>query len=73
MTLIAGSTRSIIGLILAPFTAGTSLALTAGGAVLGVAGGATSLTGSLINQSWEKEDAKKYQKEFAIMRNGILR
>ena len=64
---------SLVGLFLAPFTAGASLALTAGGAALGVAGGATSLTGSLINQSWEKEDAKKYQKEFATMRNGILR
>ena len=36
----------LTGLILAPFTAGASLALTIGGTAMGVAGGATTLAGN---------------------------
>ena len=59
---IGGGAMVIGGLLLAPFTFGSSLALTAAGAVTGVAGGITSLTGSLVNQSWEKGEAKTFKK-----------
>jgi len=59
---IAGGGMAIAGLLLAPFTAGASLGLTVAGAATGVAGGVTSLTGSLVNQGWEKSEGKKVSK-----------
>eukprot|EP00092_Neocalanus_flemingeri_P106042 GFUD01136004.1.p1 GENE.GFUD01136004.1~~GFUD01136004.1.p1 ORF type:complete len:564 (-),score=128.68 GFUD01136004.1:256-1947(-) len=70
---ITGSVMSIAGLLLAPFTGGASLGLTFGGAAVGIAGGATSLTGTLINQAWEKSEAGKYREEFTEVRSGTLR
>ena len=61
---ITGSVLSLVGLVLAPFSGGASLALTAAGAAFGVAGGgATSLIGDLINDSWEESKVAKYREE----------
>ena len=70
---ITGGVLSILGLCAAPFTFGLSLGLTIGGAAVGVAGGAATLTGSLINQSWEHSEKKEFQLEFAALRTGVLR
>jgi len=70
---ITGSVLSLVGLVLAPFSGGASLGLTVAGAAVGVAGGATSLTGDLINASWEKSEAAKYREEFTEVRGGLLR
>ena len=48
--------------MLAPITAGASLGLTIAGAAVGGAGGVTTLTGDLVNQSWEKDESKKFKK-----------
>lgn len=56
---IAGGIAGLVGLGLAPFTAGISLVLTVGGAVTAAAGGVTSLTGTLVNMGWEKGQTAK--------------
>ncbi|XP_069054720.1 guanylate-binding protein 5-like [Lepisosteus oculatus] len=63
---IAGSAATIGGILLAPFTAGASLALTVGGVVAGVSGGATVLTSDITKYFVTKnktDDAKKIQEE----------
>lgn len=70
---IASSAMFLTGLCLAPWTGGLSLGLTLGSAAVGVAGAATSITGSIINQAWEKSEGKKYGEEFTKVRSGILR
>lgn len=70
---IASSAMFLTGLCLAPVTGGLSLGLSVGSAAVGVAGAATSITGSLINQSWEKGEGKKSGEEFTKVRSGILR
>ena len=59
---IGGGAMAIGGLLLAPFTFGASLGLTAAGTAIGAAGGVTALTGNLVNQSWERGEAKKFKK-----------
>ena len=49
----------VIGGIAAPFTGGLSLGLTLGGAGLGVAGGLTNITASLVNHGLEKSDIER--------------
>ena len=70
---ITGGILGLAGLIAAPFTFGLSLGLTIGGAAVGVAGGAATLTGSLVNQSWEHSENKEFQEEVASLRMGVLR
>ena len=48
--------------MLAPITAGASLGLTIAGAAVGGAGGVTTLTGDLVNQSSENDESKKFKK-----------
>ena len=59
----AGSVMGILGVVLAIPSGGTSLALTVGGAALGVAGGATSFTASTINDGWEKSERDAFAAE----------
>ena len=65
---IASSAMFLTGLCLAPWTGGLSLGLTLGSAAVGVAGAATSITGTIINQAWEKSEGKKYGEEFTKVR-----
>ena len=55
---IASGVMAIGGILAAPFTAGASLALTIGGVATGVAGGATTLTASVIKEQHLKADAE---------------
>lgn len=59
---IIGGTAMVGGLVLAPFTAGTSLLLTVGGAVTSVLGGATTLTANIVDQVWEKVKKDKVKR-----------
>lgn len=56
---VTGSVAGLCGLALAPFTAGISLTLTLAGAITAAGGGATQLTGTIINKVWEKKDKEK--------------
>lgn len=56
---IAGGAMSLLGLILAPITAGASLALTVGGAVAAGAGGLTSLGATITESCYNKEQLSK--------------
>eukprot|EP00112_Aurelia_sp_Birch-Aquarium-sp1_P001889 Seg1206.1 transcript_id=Seg1206.1/GoldUCD/mRNA.D3Y31 product="Apolipoprotein L3" protein_id=Seg1206.1/GoldUCD/D3Y31 len=56
---IAGGTASLIGLALAPFTAGVSLALTVGGAIAAGAGGLTVLGAAITDHCYNKDEMKK--------------
>ena len=56
---VVGGALVIGGIIAAPFTGGLSLGLTLGGAGLGVAGGVTNITASLVNHGWEKSDTER--------------
>ena len=58
---IAGGTASLLGIFLAPFTAGASLALTAGGALVAGAGGLTSLGACITEHCYNKGEMKKIQ------------
>lgn len=49
---IAGGVLAGLGILAAPFTAGASLALVAGGTALGVAGGLTSFTAAMVEKGW---------------------
>ena len=64
---VVGGGMSIAGLLLAPVTAGVSLGLTVAGAITGVAGSATALTGSLVNDRWDKKKAKKVNETTASL------
>ena len=61
-----GGALGLAGLFLAPFTAGASLGLTIAGGVIGAAGGATSLTASIIEKKWDKKENHKVQKAIEI-------
>ena len=56
---IAGGGMVVAGLFLAPITAGASLGLTIAGAATGAAGGATSVSSSLVSLYGDKSEAKK--------------
>ncbi len=56
---IAGGTASLVGLALAPFTAGLSLGLTVGGAIAAGAGGLTSLGAAITDHCYNKDEMKK--------------
>ena len=56
---VVGGAMAIGGIAAAPFTTGLSLGLTLGGAGLGVAGGVTSTTASLVHHGLEKSDIKR--------------
>ncbi|KAG7497516.1 hypothetical protein JOB18_039075 [Solea senegalensis] len=59
---IAGSVTTITGLILAPFTAGTSLIVTAVGIGVATAGGLTSASANITDTVHSKTDRKKVEK-----------
>ena len=56
---IAGGAAFFGGLILAPFTAGASLALTVGGVAAGVTGGLTTVGTGIAKTVLDKENARK--------------
>lgn len=56
---VASGAATIGGILLAPFTAGASLALTVGGIVGGVASAATTLTAAIIKDSSVNSKAKE--------------
>ncbi|KAK5606052.1 hypothetical protein CRENBAI_001178 [Crenichthys baileyi] len=62
MASVAGSVTSITGLILAPFTAGTSLIVTAVGIGIATAGGVTSASANITDTMHSKTDRKKVEK-----------
>ncbi len=59
---VAGSITTITGLILAPFTAGTSLIVTAVGIGIATAGGVTSASANITDTVHSKTDRKKVEK-----------
>ncbi|CAJ1085934.1 uncharacterized protein si:cabz01007802.1 isoform X2 [Xyrichtys novacula] len=59
---VAGSITTITGLILAPFTAGTSLIVTAVGIGVATAGGVTSASANITDTVHSKTDRKKVEK-----------
>uniref|UniRef100_H3CPP8 Uncharacterized protein n=1 Tax=Tetraodon nigroviridis TaxID=99883 RepID=H3CPP8_TETNG len=59
---VAGSVTTITGLILAPFTAGTSLIVTAVGIGVATAGGLTSASANITDTVHSKTDRKKVEK-----------
>lgn len=59
---VAGSVTTITGLILAPFTAGTSLIVTAVGIGVATAGGVTSASANITDTVHSKTDRKKVEK-----------
>ncbi|XP_014834515.1 PREDICTED: uncharacterized protein LOC106912199 isoform X3 [Poecilia mexicana] len=59
---VAGSVTTITGLILAPFTAGTSLIVTAVGIGIATAGGVTSASANITDTLHSKTDRKKVEK-----------
>lgn len=59
---VAGSITTITGLILAPFTAGTSLIVTAVGIGVATAGGLTSASANITDTVHSKTDRKKVEK-----------
>ncbi|XP_068612207.1 uncharacterized protein [Brachionichthys hirsutus] len=59
---IAGSVTTITGLILAPFTAGTSLIVTAVGIGIATAGGVASASANITDTVHSKTDRKKVEK-----------
>lgn len=59
---VAGSVTTITGLILAPFTAGTSLIVTAVGIGIATAGGVTSASANITDTVHSKMDRKKVEK-----------
>ena len=56
---VIGDAMAIGGVLAAPFTDGISLGLTFGGASLGVTGGVTSLTASLMKHDWQESDTER--------------
>ncbi|MEQ2266825.1 hypothetical protein XENORESO_019495 [Xenotaenia resolanae] len=62
MASVAGSVTTITGLILAPFTAGTSLIVTAVGIGIATAGGVTSASANITDTMHSKTDRKKVEK-----------
>uniref|UniRef100_A0A3Q2E610 Uncharacterized LOC107095452 n=1 Tax=Cyprinodon variegatus TaxID=28743 RepID=A0A3Q2E610_CYPVA len=58
---VAGSVTTITGLILAPFTAGTSLIVTAVGIGIATAGGVTSASANITDTLHSKTDRKKVE------------
>ncbi|KAM9718111.1 uncharacterized protein ACNS7B_021535 isoform 2-T2 [Menidia menidia] len=59
---VAGSVTTITGLILAPFTAGTSLIVMAVGIGIATAGGVTSASANITDTVHSKTDRKKVEK-----------
>ncbi|XP_061565570.1 uncharacterized protein apold1b [Cololabis saira] len=59
---VAGSITTITGLILAPFTAGTSLIVTAVGIGIATAGGVTSASANITDTVHSKTDRTKVEK-----------
>lgn len=59
---VAGSITTITGLILAPFTAGTSLIVTAVGIAVATGGGITSASANITDTVHSKTDRKKVEK-----------
>ncbi|XP_047429234.1 uncharacterized protein si:cabz01007802.1 isoform X2 [Mugil cephalus] len=59
---VAGSVTTITGLILAPFTAGTSLIVTAVGIGIATAGGVTSASANITDTVHSNTDRKKVEK-----------
>ncbi|XP_031648848.1 serine/threonine-protein kinase Nek5 isoform X2 [Oncorhynchus kisutch] len=71
----AGGITSIVGLILAPFTLGTSLIVTGVGIGVAVAGGATagvSNITNMVNQSTDHKVIKNIIKEFQEKMNSVV-
>lgn len=62
MASVAGSVTTITGLILAPFTAGTSLVVTAVGIGVATAGGVTSASANITDTVHSKTDRTKVEK-----------
>ncbi|XP_011485987.1 uncharacterized protein LOC101171285 isoform X4 [Oryzias latipes] len=58
---VAGSVTTITGLILAPFTAGTSLIVTAVGIGIATAGGVTSASANITDTVHSKTDRKRVE------------
>ncbi|KAG7335395.1 hypothetical protein KOW79_001991 [Hemibagrus wyckioides] len=68
---IAGGVLSIIGLALAPETAGVSLALTIIGAGLGVTSGVNTIVTSITEMAVNRRQTKKAKKNFVRFRDDV--
>ncbi|KAM6909463.1 apolipoprotein L4-like [Xenentodon cancila] len=69
---VAGSITTITGLILAPFTAGTSLIVTAVGIGIATAGGVTSASANITDTVHSKTDRKKVEKMIQDYQDEIM-
>ncbi|KAM4564340.1 uncharacterized protein V3H82_013407 [Fundulus diaphanus] len=71
MASVAGSITTITGLVLAPFTAGTSLIVTAVGIGIATAGGVTTASANITDTLHSKTDRKKVEKMIEDYQNEI--
>ena len=70
---VIGGGMAIGGLLLAPFTAGASLALTIGGTAVGIGGGAVTLTSSVVNSGYGQSKSKKVKNATGPVFNATMR
>ena len=70
---VVGGGMAIGGWLLAPFAAASSLALTVGGTVVGMVGGAATLTSSVVNSGYGQGTSKRVNNATSLAFNATFR